>query len=341
MKQRFATLNIPGHTTLHLPITTGTERETGLNIDRLRSQTGAITLDSGYGNTGSCQSAITFVDGENGVLLYRGYPIDQLAELSFEEVMYLVFVGELPNQAQLRYFKKLLLAEYCYPSNLFPHYTQGLHPMLLFSQGISNLTATTPKCGSDLGLLAHVVAKALSLVGWIKRATDDGSIDLPTFQPGSYASRLAQALFAPHNRSYTPKRATDNALNLLLILHADHEQNCSTSTVRMVGSSRAHLCASLAAGIMALWGDLHGGANQKVIEMLRTIHADGDDYGKYVGLAKDKSSGFRLMGFGHRVYKNFDPRSRILKGAADAVLAALGVDDPLLAIARAGTSGAG
>ncbi len=323
-----------------LPITVGSEGEVGIEIRSLRKQSKAVTLDEGYGNTGSCRSAITFIDGETGILRYRGYPIEQIAEQStFVEVCYLLIFGELPSREQLLDFgddltRHTLLHEDM--KKFFEGYSPSAHPMAILSSMVASLsTYYPPTTSEDLDLnILRLLAKAKTIAAFSYKK----SIGQPFIYPRndlSYTQNFLHMMFANPAEPYEVPKVLDHALRLLLILHADHEQNCSTSTVRMVGSSEADLFASISAGINALSGPLHGGANQKVMEMLRRIRADGSNYKKYVELAKDKNSDFRLMGFGHRVYKNFDPRARILKQAANRVLDELHLDDSLLDIARA------
>ena len=323
-----------------LPVVEGTEAEVGIDIGSLRKQSGVITLDTGYGNTGSCKSAITFIDGEKGILRYRGYPIEQVAESArFVEVCYLLIYGELPTQAELGQFSERLTRHTLIHEDMrkfFEGYMTTTHPMAILSAMISSLSAYYPdsndEANFDLNII-RLLAKAKTIAAFSYKR----SIGQPFMYPQnelSYTENFLHMMFAVPSEQYEISPVLNDALNMLLILHADHEQNCSTSTVRMVGSSEANLYASISAGVNALWGPLHGGANQKVIEMLQMIQDDGGDYAKYMKLAKDKESGFRLMGFGHRVYKNYDPRARLLKGAADRVLDELGVEDPLLDIAR-------
>ena len=323
------------------PTIVGSEGEVGIDITKLRRDTGGtITLDSGYGNTGSCQSAITFIDGEKGILRYRGYPIEQLAEkASFTEVSYLLIRGELPDREQLDNFNHDLTYHSMLHEDMkkfFEGYPPTAHPMAILSSMVASLSSYYPNSyQSDLVELniQRLLAKASTIAAFSYKK----SIGQPFMYPRnhlSYTENFMHMMFAVPAEDYEPNPVVSHALNMLLILHADHEQNCSTSTVRMVGSSEANIYASIAAGICALWGPLHGGANQKVIEMLEHIQADGGDYQKYVDKAKDKDDPFRLMGFGHRVYKNFDPRAKILKKAADDVLEELGVSNPLLGIAK-------
>ena len=318
------------------PLVTGSEGEVGIDIAKLRDRTGAITLDDGYGNTGACRSAITFIDGERGILRYRGYPIEALGQARFTEVAHLLIYGHLPNAQELAAWHEKLTRHSLIHEDLkklFEGFPPSAHPMAILSAMVTSLSTYYPD-DQDLDLnIARLLAKAKTIAAFSHKK----SIGHPFMYPInhlSYTENFLQMMFAVPAEPYQVSPAVDHALNLLLILHADHEQNCSTSTVRMVGSSGANLFASIAAGICALWGPLHGGANQAVIEMLEMIQRDGGGLQKYVDLAKRKDSGFKLMGFGHRVYKNFDPRSRILKKAADDVLAELGVSDPMLDLAR-------
>ncbi|HLF56789.1 MAG TPA: citrate synthase [Thermoanaerobaculia bacterium] len=318
------------------PLVRGSEGEVGIDISQLRAQTRAITLDEGYGNTGSCQSAITFIDGEQGILRYRGIPIEELADARFTEVAYLLIYGELPSAAELAGWREKLTRHSLLHEDMkkfFEGFPASAHPMAILSAMVASLSTYYPD-DQDLDLnIVRLLAKAKTIAAFSYKK----SIGQPFMYPLnrlSYSENFLQMMFAVPAEPYVVSPVVDRALNLLLILHADHEQNCSTSTVRMVCSSGANMFAAISAGVCALWGPLHGGANQAVIEMLERIAADGGDYAKYVEMAKEKSSGFRLMGFGHRVYKNFDPRSRILKTAADEVLSELGVRDPLLEVAK-------
>ncbi|HVT44885.1 MAG TPA: citrate synthase [Thermoanaerobaculia bacterium] len=322
-----------------LPVVTGTENETAIDITKLRAETGAITFDSGYGNTGSCASAITFIDGEKGILRYRGYPIEELAaHASFVEVCYLLIYGSLPARADLDLFEGDLTRHSLIHEDMkkfFEGFPKAAHPMAILSAMIASLAAYYPETSLDDRDLN--IVRLLSKAKTIAAFSYKKSIGQPFIYPRndfSYTENFLQMMFAVPAEPYVMLPVLDRALNLLLILHADHEQNCSTSTVRMVGSSQANLFATISSGICALWGPLHGGANQEVIEMLQRIRSEGGNYRKFVDMAKDAKSGFKLMGFGHRVYKNFDPRARILKAAADEVLHELGVSDPLLDIAR-------
>ncbi len=334
-----AKLNLDG-SEYELPVTVGSEGEVGLDISRLRKQSGAITFDPGYGNTGSCSSSITFIDGEKGILRYRGYPIEQLAEsCRFTEVIYLLVNGELPTQAQYQEFRESLTRHSLIHEDMkkfFEGYAITAHPMAILSSMVSVLSSYYPEARDEEARELNIIrllAKAKTIAAFSYKK----SIGQPFIYPNnslSYCENFLNMMFAVPAEPFDVPQVLTDALNLLLVLHADHEQNCSTSTVRMVGSSQANIFASISAGINALWGPLHGGANQKVIEMLQRIRSDGSNYKKYVDMAKDKDDEFRLMGFGHRVYKNFDPRARLLKKSADEVLEKLGVDDPLLEIAK-------
>jgi citrate synthase len=321
-----------------LPVVVGTEGERAIDITHLRAQTGYITLDSGYGNTGACESAITFIDGERGILRYRGYDIEDIAsKTNFIDVCYLLIYGHLPSQAEAKEFREGLTYHSLLHEDMkkfFEGFPAGAHPMAILSAMVASLSAYYPEREENIDLnIIRLLAKAKTIAAFSHKK----SIGQPFMYPRndlSYCANFLHMMFAVPAEPYAIKPVLERALNLLLILHADHEQNCSTSTVRMVGSSQANLWASMSAGICALWGPLHGGANQQVIEMLEHIQRDGGNYQKYVDMAKDKSAGFRLMGFGHRVYKNFDPRARILKQTCDDVLAEMGVRDPLLDIAK-------
>ncbi len=321
------------------PLADGTSGDRGINIAKLRGQTGFITLDPGFTSTGSCESAITFIDGANGVLTYRGYPIEQLAANSdFVEVAWLLLHGELPTADQLKQFR----ADLTYHSMVhedMKKFFEGVpatgHPMAILASMVGSLSTYYPEIeDKDVDLnIVRLLAKVKTLAAHAYK----NSMGHPPVYPRnnlSYCANFMHMMFAMPTEEYDVNPVLERALQMLLILHADHEQNCSTSTVRLVGSSHANIFASIAAGIYALWGPLHGGANQKVIEMLTMIAEDGADYKKYVNMAKDKNDSFRLMGFGHRVYKNFDPRARILKDMCDEVLEDLGINDPLLDIAK-------
>jgi citrate synthase len=326
------------------PVYEGSEGELAIDIKTLRSITnGLITIDPGFKNTGSCKSAITFLDGEKGILRYRGYSIEQLAEkASFLEVVYLLIFGELPTRSELKQFhndikSKALVDEEM--KKILDGFPQSAHPMGVLSALTSALTAFNPKAVNvesekDMYLaIVKILAKFPVLVAWTLRKKNGMPLIYSDNSLG-YVQNLVKMMFENPNEPYKENPIVISALNKLLILHADHEQNCSTSTVRIVGSSHAGLFASISSGISALWGPLHGGANQAVIEMLEAIKEDGGDYQKYIAKAKDKKDPFRLMGFGHRVYKNFDPRAKIIKKAAEEVLDELGIDDPVLDIAK-------
>ena len=327
---------------IDLPLVMGSESEIGIDISKLRSQTKAITLDPGFVNTGSCESGITYLDGEKGVLRYRGYPIEQLAEKSnFLEVSYLLIYGELPTNKQLNDFEHnikqhTLLHEDV--RHIYQAFPKDAHPMAILSSIVCALSTFYPDFSatdSDAVDLAiwRLMGKLPTIAAWSYKK----NIGQPFVYPineFTYTKNFLNMLFGVPTTNYEVPEEFVKALNVLFILHADHEQNCSTSTVRLVGSSEANLFASISTGIAALWGPLHGGANQAVLEMLKQINNDGGDVQKFVNLAKDKGSGFRLMGFGHRVYKNFDPRATILKGYCDKILDLLGTPDPLLDIAK-------
>ncbi len=326
------------------PVYEGSEGELAIDIKALRSITnGLITIDPGFKNTGSCKSAITFLDGEKGILRYRGYSIEQLAEkASFLEVVYLLIFGELPTRSELKQFhndikSKALVDEEM--KKILDGFPQSAHPMGVLSALTSALTAFNPKAVNvesekDMYLaIVKILAKFPVLVAWTLRKKNGMPLIYSDNSLG-YVQNLVKMMFENPNEPYKENPIVISALNKLLILHADHEQNCSTSTVRIVGSSHAGLFASISSGISALWGPLHGGANQAVIEMLEAIKEDGGDYQKYIAKAKDKNDPFRLMGFGHRVYKNFDPRAKIIKKAAEEVLDELGIEDPVLDIAK-------
>jgi citrate synthase len=321
---------------VELPLLEGTMGEKAVDISKLRASSGVVTLDNGYGSTGSCFSEITFIDGKNGVLLFRGYPVEQLAEKAdFVEVSYLLIYGHLPSAEELASFRDKLTHHSLIHEDMkkfFEGYPPSAHPMAILSAMVTSLSAYYPEEDGDTNII-RLLAKLNTIAAFSYKK----SIGQPYVYPRNdldYAGDFLHMMHAVPAEPYELDDTLVEALNLLLILHADHEQNCSTSTVRMVGSSGANLFASIASGICALWGPLHGGANQSVLQMLERIQADGSDYKKYVAMAKDKNNPFRLMGFGHRVYKNFDPRARILKKTADTVLKKLGVNDPLLEIAR-------
>lgn len=323
------------------PTITGTEDEVAIDLRSLRKDTGAITYDPGYVNTGSCKSAITFIDGEKGILRYRGYPIEDLApNTTFARVAYLLIHGDLPSEREAVAWRTALTRHSFVHESLlkfFDHIPPTAHPMNILSSMVSSMSSFYPYDAEDE---RHIFLNILRLIGQVKTIAAFSykkSVGEPVIYPltdHSYAANFLRMMFATPASDYEVPKIFEDALNMLLILHADHEQNCSTSTVRMVGSSQANIYASVSAGINALWGRLHGGANQAVLEMLQRIHQDGGDYKKYIEMAKDKNSGFRLMGFGHRVYKNFDPRAKLLKEEAAKVLGHLGHDDPLLDLAQ-------
>ena len=341
MKKK-ATLNV-NDKIFNLDVITGSENENALDISKLRLDANLITLDSGFKNTGSCQSAITFLDGEKGILRYRGYSIEELAnKADFLEVAYLLIFGELPTKSQLEKISDDIKERSIIDEDLriiLNSYPKSAHPMGILSSLTSGLVAFDPSAvdiddEEDMyDAILNLLAKIPVLVAWVYRRRNGLPLEYGDTSL-SYVENLAKMMFQRPNKEYVQNKTVVSALNKLLILHADHEQNCSTSTVRIVGSSYAGLFASISAGISALWGRLHGGANQAVIEMLEAIDKDGGDTKKYMSKAKDKSDPFRLMGFGHRVYKNFDPRAKIIKVAADEVLKDLGIDDPILDIAK-------
>lgn len=327
------------NTEIELPVYVGTEGEHSIDISKLRDKTGYITSDSGYGNTGSCFSTITFIDGEKGILQYRGYPIEELAQNSnFVEVSYLLIYGHLPNKKELENFHYELTHHSLIHEDMkkfFEGFPPTAHPMGILSAMVSSLSAFYPDTvpfDPSLNII-RLMAKLKTIAAFSYKK----SVGQPYIYPRndlSFSADMLHMMFAVPSEDYEVPKVVADALDLLLILHADHEQNCSTSTVRMVGSSDANLFASISAGIGALWGPLHGGANQEVIEMLEHIKNDGMNYKKYIDLAKNKESKFKLMGFGHRVYKNFDPRAKLLKASADKVLNKLGIKDPLLEVAK-------
>ena len=338
-----ATLEINGEKH-EFPLITGTENEVAIDIKTLRGATGGVTtIDPGYKNTGSCESAITFLDGEKGILRYRGYSIEELAEKAdFLEVAYLLIFGELPTKEQLDKFYSDIKEQSVVDDDvkkILDAFPKSAHPMGVLSSLTSALTAFNPSSvnvDSEEDMYKTVVkimGKFPVLVAWTMRKQKGLPLNYGDDNLG-YVENVLKMMFEKPNQEYKQNPILVNALDKLLILHADHEQNCSTSTVRIVGSSHAGLFASISAGISALWGPLHGGANQAVLEMLEAIKEDGGDTKKYMGKAKDKEDPFRLMGFGHRVYKNFDPRAKIIKVAADEVLGDLGIEDPILDIAK-------
>ena len=339
---KIATLEFDGKK-YEFPIFVGTENEAGIDISKLRELSGAITLDSGYKNTGACISEITFLDGEEGILRYRGYSIEELADKAdFLEVCYLLIFGELPTKAQVTDFEThirryTLVNEEM--KSIIDGFPKTAHPMGILSALTSaliafNPSAVDPEHEDELyEAVCKLMGKFLVIATWTYRKTMGYPLNYYDNTLG-YVENFMQLMFRLPTEPYKANPIIVEALDKLFILHADHEQNCSTSTVRMVGSSHAGLFASISAGVSALWGPLHGGANQAVLEMLEEIHANGGDADKYMAKAKDKDDPFRLMGFGHRVYKNFDPRAKIIKKAADEVLKTLGVHDPILDIAK-------
>ncbi|TCK85020.1 citrate synthase [Albibacterium bauzanense] len=333
-----------GENNLELPVITGTENEKAIDISKLRDQTGYITLDPGFKNTGAAKSAITFLDGEKGILRYRGYAIEELASKStFVEVAYLLIYGELPTGNELETFRMTVRRHTLIHEDMkkfFDGFPSKSHPMGLLSALVGALSAFYPESlnahateeEEDLTVI-QLLAKMPTIVSWIYKK----SLGHPLIYPSNdldYVTNFLNMIFGQRTEQTEIDPVMVSAMNTLLILHADHEQNCSTSTVRIVGSSQANLFASISAGISALWGPLHGGANQAVIEMLEKIKNDGGDCDKWIAKAKDKNDPFRLMGFGHRVYKNFDPRAKIIKKACDEVLEKLGINDPVLEIAK-------
>ncbi|WP_353185771.1 citrate synthase [Parapedobacter lycopersici] len=338
-----ASISIDGKTH-EFPVITGTENEKAIDISKLRDQTGAITLDPGFKNTGATKSAVTFLDGEKGILRYRGYPIEQLAEQStFLEVAYLLIYGELPSAAVLEEFRRKIDRHTLIHEDMkkfFDGFPSKSHPMGQLSCLVGALSAFYPESldpnpteeEEDLTIV-KLLAKMPTIVSWIYKK----SLGHPVMYPRNglnFVHNFLNMTFGQITEDVEIEPEVVSAMHKLLILHADHEQNCSTSTVRIVGSSNANLYASISAGISALWGPLHGGANQAVIEMLENIKNDGGDSAKWLAKAKDKNDPFRLMGFGHRVYKNFDPRAKIIKKACDDVLERLGINDPVLDIAK-------
>ena len=327
---------------IQLPIIKGSENEYGMDITQLRKETGYITLDPGYANTGACKSSITFIDGEKGILRYRGYPIEELAgKVSFTETSYLLLYGELPNANQKTLFSKQLRQHANIHEDMkrfFDGFPLNAHPMATLSSMVTALSAFHPESESnDEDIIDNNIIKILAKVKTIAAYSYRKYHGLPFIYPNqdlNYVENFLHMMFSDSQEDFYADPVLVEALNLLLILHADHEQNCSTSTVRLAGSSKSNVFGAISSGIAALWGPLHGGANQAVIEMLKMIKKDGGNYKKYIEQAKDKNSSFRLMGFGHRVYKNYDPRAKIIKKAADKVLDKLKIDDPLLDIAK-------
>lgn len=337
-----AELKVEGKT-YKLPVLIGTEGEKAIDVRKLRQESGYITYDPGYGNSGACTSSVTFIDGDAGILRYRGIPIEQLAEQStFVETSYLLIKGELPTKAQLSQFSQQLTRHSMLHEDMlhfYDGYPSTAHPMAVLSSMVCSLSAYYPDQLDPLDKqqVDNIVPRLLSKMRTIAAYSYKRSIGQPTIYPKNnltYCENFLNMMFAVPAEPYEIDQDYVKAINQLLILHADHEQNCSTSTVRLVGSSQANLFASIAAGICALWGPLHGGANQEVVDMLQKIHEDGGDIKKVVAAAKDKSSNFRLMGFGHRVYKNYDPRAKVIKVTCDKLLQKKGIKDPLLDIAQ-------
>ena len=337
-----AKLILENNKTIELPIVKGSENEKAVDITSLRSQTGYITLDPGYGNTGACLSDITFIDGEAGILRYRGFPIEQVVlNTNFTDLSHLLIYGDQENENNLIKFKKSLRKHAVIHEDMkrfFDGFPPNAHPMAILSSMVTALSSYYQDDDENKEEIIDInIVRLLAKVKTIAAYSYRKSHGLPFIYPEpelGYVENFLHMMFADSQEDHHSDQIIVEALNLLLILHADHEQNCSTSTVRMVGSSHANIYATISAGISALWGPLHGGANQAVIEMLKTIHKDGGDYKKYIDLAKDKNSSFRLMGFGHRVYKNYDPRARVIKAMTEKVLNKLNIQDPLLDIAK-------
>ena len=337
-----AKLILENNKTIELPIVKGSENEKAVDITSLRSQTGYITLDPGYGNTGACLSDITFIDGEAGILRYRGFPIEQVVlNTNFTDLSHLLIYGDQENENSLIKFKKSLRKHAVIHEDMkrfFDGFPSNAHPMAILSSMVTALSSYYQDDDDNKEEIIDInIVRLLAKVKTIAAYSYRKSHGLPFIYPEpelGYVENFLHMMFADSQEDHHSDQIIIEALNLLLILHADHEQNCSTSTVRMVGSSHANIYATISAGISALWGPLHGGANQAVIEMLKTIHKDGGDYKKYIDLAKDKNSSFRLMGFGHRVYKNYDPRAKVIKKMTEKVLNKLNIQDPLLDIAK-------
>ncbi|MCY3956075.1 MAG: citrate synthase [Nitrospira sp.] len=341
MKQ-LSTLHVDDQTTA-LPVVTGAEGERVLDVTTLRARTGLTTFDPGYVNTASCSSGITFVKGDQGILRYRGIPIEQLAEHSnFLETAYLLIYGNLPTQHEYQRFTNAITRHTLLHEDVkrfYDGFPKDAHPMAILSAVIGALStfyqdSHDPTDPQQVEISTH---RLLAKIPAIAAYSYKKSIGQPFVYPDNaldYCSNFLSMMFSVPSEPYAVNPVVTKALNLLFIIHADHEQNCSTSTVRLVGSSHANLFASVSAGIYALWGPRHGGANQQVMEMLQTIHADGDNVRKYIDLAKDRTHPFRLAGFGHRIYKHYDPRARILKRACEQVLEVLGIHDPLLDVAK-------
>jgi citrate synthase len=328
--------------TIELPIVEGSEHEKAIDITSLRKETGYITLDPGYGNTGACLSDITFIDGEKGILRYRGFAIEDLVKnTTFTDLSHLLIYGDVENNDELLNFKNRLRKHAIIHEDMkrfFDGFPPNAHPMAILSSMVTALSSYYQDSNeSSIEIIDTNIVRILAKVKTIAAYSYRKSHGLPFIYPEAnlgYVENFLHMMFADSQEEYHSDPIFIEALNLLLILHADHEQNCSTSTVRMVGSSHANIYATISAGISALWGPLHGGANQAVIEMLKVIHKDGNNYKKYIDMAKDKNSSFKLMGFGHRVYKNYDPRAKVIKNMAEKILTKLNVQDPLLDIAK-------
>lgn len=340
MEEEFVTLIYNNHQ-VQLPVVTGTEGEKAVDISNLRADTGFITLDPGYANTGSCRSAITYMDGEKGILRYRGIPVEQLAEKStFKETAYLLINGKLPNRDQLTRFSVMLNDNSLVHEDLktfYQNYPRASHPMGILSSMVNALRSFYPELSTleeEITItMTRLLAKVRTMAAMSYKISRGHRVIYP--RPDlTYCENFLNMMFDTPVKPYELNQAAVNALRVFWILHADHEQNCSTSAVRVVGSARVNLYAAISSGIAALWGPLHGGANQAVIEMLTAIHADGGNYKKAIKRARDKNDPFRLMGFGHRVYKTYDPRAKIMKKMCDELLESLHISDPLLDIAK-------
>ncbi len=329
---------------ISLPVVVGTENEKGIDISELRAKTGCVTLDGGFGNTASCESKITFIDGEQGILRYRGYPIEELVEkCSFIEVSHLLIYGNLPSVKERDNFSQMLTSNCMIHDNmvkLFDNFPSTSHPMATLSAMIVTLSAYYPELAKqnfNNGEMNKIVAELMAKIRTLSAYSYKKSVGEPIIYPKrkyKYVQNFLHMMFSTPVDDYPLDKDVIDAMEKILILHADHEQNCSTSTVRLVGSSQANLFASVSAGVCALWGPLHGGANQAVIEMLEQLVHEGGDAAKYIAKAKDKSGTFRLMGFGHRVYKNYDPRAKALKAMCEKVLGKMGINDPCLEMAK-------
>ena len=337
-----AKLSLPDGKSMELPVLTGSENEKAIDISDLRKKTGYITLDPGFANTGVCKSKISYIDGEHGILRYRGFPIEELAENpSFVEVAYLLINGELPNKMQLENFADRISLHSMIHEDMrhfFEGFSQNSHPMVILSAMISSLSSYYSEASgkASMGDLEINSARLIAKISTIAAFSYKKSVGQPFVYPKdelSYCENFLNMMFSVPAESYEIDPEIVRSLELMLILHSDHEQNCSASTVRVVGSTMANVYASVASGILALWGPLHGGANQQAVQMLQQIYEDGANITKYIEMAKSNKSKFRLMGFGHRVYKTFDPRARILKKVCDSLLNKLGINDPLLGLA--------